>query len=70
MFQSVLINTYARRVKTKKYPRIFMRTTRYWGFNYLIDQAALPQHFGPSSRISKSLDFPLLEFPLILSQQA
>jgi len=31
MFQSVLINTYARRVKTQKYPRFFMRTTRSWG---------------------------------------
>jgi len=43
MFQSVLINTYARRVKTQKYPRIFMRTIRSWGFNYFIDQAAPPQ---------------------------
>jgi len=46
MFQSVLINTYARRVKTQKYPRIFMRTIQSWGFNYFNDQAAPPQHVG------------------------
>jgi len=46
LFQSDTINTYARRVKTQKYPRIFMRTTRSWGFNYFNDQAAPPQQSG------------------------
>jgi len=43
---------YARRVKTPKVLPCFLGTTRSWGFNYLIDQAAPPQqtgimHFNP-----------------------
>jgi len=45
MFQSVLINTYARRVKTPKVLRWFLGTTQSWGCNYFIDQATPPQHY-------------------------
>jgi len=45
MFQSVLINTYARRVKTPKVLPCFLGTTQSWGFNYFIDQAAPPQQW-------------------------
>jgi len=63
MFQSVLINTYARRVKTPKVLPCFLGTTQSWGFNYFIDQATPPQHFGPVEAGFQNLS-------LILSQQA
>jgi len=47
MFPSVLINTYARRVKTPKYSRVFWVPLSLGASTISIDQAAPPQHFGP-----------------------
>jgi len=44
MFPSVLINTYACRVKTPKYSRVFWVPLSLGASTISIDQAAPPQH--------------------------